>query len=81
MDTKDGGATWSNPKSLTDNLGQKWESEGRVMVRMCDVTPQWHHASRMILATGYNVRYRDSLQHVPCPREAYYFTYGPMTEK
>lgn len=77
METTDGGQTWSNPKSLKNVLGEI--VRGDTLVRICDVTPQLHHKSNKILATGVTVYYKDSAQFSPSPRETCYFSYNTLT--
>lgn len=81
MLSSSGGTIWSNPVSLVDSLGEKWEDNKRTMVRICDVTPQWHQKSKKVLATGVTVYYRDSAEFAPSPRETCYFYYTPETGK
>ena len=78
MRTSDKGQTWSEPVSLSDVLGEKWEDS--VMVRICDVTPQWHQKSGTVLATGHSVRYINGslLRNI---MEPIYFHYSPNEEK
>ncbi len=80
MKTSNGGREWSEPVSLADSLGEK-RVDNRTMVRICDVTPQWHKASKKVLATGVTVYYRDSAQFSPSPRQTCYFHYTPETGK
>ena len=79
MKTFDGGENWSDPKSLSEQLGEKWKDN--IMTRICDITPQWHQKSGKILATGVTVHYKDSAQFTPSPRETCYFYYMPKTQE
>jgi len=64
--TSDFGRTWDGPHEQTDTLGRRQEPDG-VTVAICGTTPQWHAATRSLLATGQTVRYRDDK--------------GPITER
>jgi hypothetical protein len=49
-ETTDGAQTWSQPQRI-DNLARAKSADGRETV-MGDICPQWHAATRTLLATG-----------------------------
>jgi hypothetical protein len=56
MTTGDRGRTWSDPAMLPP-LGRVPAADG-AEEGVCDVVPEWHPATRSVLALGHNVFYR-----------------------
>jgi hypothetical protein len=56
MTTADGGRTWTDPQPVQP-LGRVPAAAG-AEEGVCDVVPEWHEATRSVLALGHNVFYR-----------------------
>jgi hypothetical protein len=56
METVDRGRTWSEPREVPP-LGRVPAADG-AEEGVCDVVPEWHAATRSVLALGHNVFYR-----------------------
>lgn len=78
MKSFDGGLSWSNPYSLEEYLGDRYEDEGNVVVRIADVNTQHHYKSNRILAIGGVVRYKDWKQ-TSAVKQTCYFSFNPLT--
>jgi len=63
LETKDGGATWTEPEEQS-TLDRSTNPDGTV-TGVCDVTPAWHAATETLLATGHTVMYQNNrVMHV-----------------
>jgi len=56
--TDDMGKTWQGPVEHTDTLGRR-KQPNDTQLGVCDMEPQWHHATGKLLLTGHTVGYAD----------------------
>lgn len=80
--TDDLGNTWTAPTEIPELAWQSGENGETIAV--CDVTPGWHAASKVLVAIGIKLRYsKDGTQLLDKPRshECAYATYDPQSRK
>lgn len=70
MESRDLGRTWTDPQ-LVPAFGREPTTDGRGEEGVCDVVPQWHAKTGVVLAMGHNVFYKgrsfDRNQPPRCP--------------
>lgn len=75
MESRDLGKTWTEPRPVPA-LGRDPTNDGRGEEGVCDVVPQFHPQTGMVLAMGHNVFYKgkgfDRNQPPRCPVYAIY---------
>jgi len=77
--TEDLGRTWTAPQS--EPVFARQCVEGNLELTVCDFTPRWHAASRILLGTGHTVYYRDN-RMVPIRRRATaYSVFDPVLRR
>jgi hypothetical protein len=79
LETRDGGRTWSDARRI-ESLRRTRVGEGHDFV-MGDVCPQWHAASRVVLATGKTFGFRDGVREDRALERVSYAVFSPVTNE
>ena len=79
VETRDGGATWSPPGRI-ETLRRRRMPEGHDLV-IGDVCPQWHAATRVVLATGKTFGFDGGTKENRGFERVSYATYSPTSDR
>jgi hypothetical protein len=78
--SNDNGITWSSPGDKEDAFAYQDTVNG-VYTGQCDFTPKWNEYSRVLLAIGHTVHYKNQHSVSGLGRATVYATYDPGTKK
>jgi hypothetical protein len=76
--TYDGGQTWSPPQRI-ESLNRARQPDGYDVV-IGDLMPQWHAATRKVLATGKTFNFADGVKENRGREKVSYSVYSPETD-